>query len=172
MIPPWLGLLPLLFFAAHAGFHAAHGRPHEILWTCTMANLVLGAGLLWRRPGVVATAVSWLVLGNLLWAVDLLSGGEFYATSLLTHVAGLGVGWLGVRRLGWPAGTWWRAVAALAALQQLTRLLTPARANVNLAFSVYAGSAAWFPSYGLYWASLLLLSAAVFLAVERGLGRK
>lgn len=130
-----------------------------------------GAGLLLRRPTLVAISTSWLVLGDILWAVDLLSGGVFYPTSLLTHVGGLAIGLLALRRSGWPEGTWWRALLALAALQQCTRLLTPPAANVNLAFSVYPGWEPLFPHYSAYWAALLLLAASSFRATEAALQR-
>ena len=163
-----LAPLPLGFFAAHAAFHLAAGRPEELLWTCTAANLVLAVGLLVPSANLVAVALAWLVLGNALWTVDLCSGGAFYPTSLLTHLGGAAVAIVAVvTRLGWPAGAWWRAVVLLFGLQSLCRLVTPPAANVNLAFDLYPGMELYFPTYRHYWAALLLLSAATFFAAER-----
>lgn len=162
-----LAPLPLAFFAAHAGFHVHAGRPEEALWTCTMANLILGVGLLGSMPTLIASAVAWLILGNLLWAVDLCSGGAFYPTSLLTHVGGLAVGVFALRVREWPRGAWWRAALLLLALQQACRGVTPRAANVNLAFDLYPGMDAFFPSYGWYWVSLVAMCCVIFGGAER-----
>lgn len=161
-----LAALPLAFFAAHAGFHVHAGRPEEALWTCTMANLLLGVGLLGSVPTLIASAVAWLILGNLLWAVDLCAGGAFYPTSLLTHVGGLAVGASALRVFAWPPGSWWRAALLLLALQQVCRGVTPRAANVNLAFDLYPGMDAFFPGYRWYWASLVVMCCVVFGSAE------
>src|SRR5262249_56943207 len=85
------------------------------------------------------------------------AGGEFTPTSVLTHVGGLVIGLVGLWRLGMPAQVWWKALLALAALQQLCRWVTPREANVNVAFAVYPWMEAYFSSYWRYWAASLLL---------------
>ena len=62
----------------------------------------------------------------------------------------------GARRLGLAQGSWWRALAGLMGLQALTRLTAPAEGNVNLAFALWPGSEAVFPSYATYWLALLV----------------
>jgi hypothetical protein len=165
----WLGVLALGFFAAHGGYHLLHGRPHDVLWICTVAPALVGVGLLGSWPAWVGVGVLWLVAGLPLWLLDLAGGGEFLPTSLLTHLGGLGVGLYGLWRLGLPAGVWWKAFLGLAVLQQLCRWLTPRAANVNLAFTVHPGWESWFPSYRWSWLALAGLLLVVFFALEQGL---
>lgn len=166
-----IGVSALLCYAIHAGSHVLAGRPEEALWACHVATLLVGVGALLENSSVVAVGVLWLAFGNPLWILDLLTGGEFLPTSPLTHVGGLLLGLLALRRLP-PAGAiWWKAVLAFAALLVVTRLLTPASANVNLAFAVASGWERIFPSYPLYLSLLLVAGAATFFVTELGLRR-
>lgn len=167
----WLGALVLTGTAVHAAYHLRHGRPWDLLWMCHVGSLLVGLGLLFRWPQAMGIGVLWLAAGLPFWLLDLATGGEFMPTSLFTHVGGLIAGIVGVIKLGMPAGGWWKAVLALAALHQACRWLTPATANVNLAFSVHPGWERWFPSYRWYYATLLVTLAAAFFGIERGLRR-
>ena len=80
-------------------------------------------------------------------------------TAALTHIGALVLGIYGVRILGWPRGAAWKAAAAYLALWAVTRLATPASANINLAFRVYPGWESRFPSYPLYFGTLFSLGA-------------
>lgn len=115
--------------------------------------------------------VAWLMLGVPLWLIDLMSGGEFFLGSVASHVGGLIIGLAGVKRLGMPQGTWWKALLGLAFFQQLARWFTPQQLNVNLAFSVWTGWESVFPSYLVYWSFMTLLSAVVYFTSESGLRR-
>ena len=165
-----LGTLALIFFAAHATFHARHGRAHDILWICTLSNALLGVGLFLRSARAVAVAVCWLVMGNLTWLADVLTGGEFFGTSTLTHLGGITVGVLGARILGWPRHTWVWAVAGMLAMQQLCRVITPPAANVNLAFAVYTGWERLYPTYRTFWLALFGQAVVVYFLVDRMFG--
>ena len=158
-----LAALALAFFCVHAGRHALAGHAHEALWSCTLSNALIGLGLLraWSLPAAIG--VCWLCMGNLTWLADLALGGELLATSLLTHIGGLTVGVLGLRGLGWPRHAWLWSAAAMLALQELSRLVTPPAANVNLAFSVYTGWERVYPSYRVFW--LILFTEAVLVYV-------
>lgn len=156
-----LGTLALCFFCVHGGQHALSGHAYEALWSCTLSNALIGLGLLLARPVPAAIGVTWLCMGNLTWLADLALGGELLATSVLTHVGGLTVGVLGLRGLGWPRRAWLWSTAGMLALQQLSRLVTPAAANVNLAFSIYTGWERVYPSYRVFW--LILFAEAVLV---------
>ena len=84
-----LGLLTLGFFAVHAGGYLWRGDPYGVLWCCTMANLVVGCGLILGVPRLNAIGVCWLFYGNGLWIADLLVSHELLPTSILTHWGGL-----------------------------------------------------------------------------------
>ena len=162
-----LCVLPLAFFCAHAATYLRRGEGVEILWCCTVANLLVGAALLLGAARLNAIGVSWLVFGDGLWLIGLLAGAPLLATSLLTHLGGLLVGLLAVRRLGWPRRTPLWALGALMGLQLVSRLATPAARNINLAFAIPAGFEGWYPSYPVYYATMLPLTLAAFYLTER-----
>jgi len=166
----FLGGLALCFFIIHATFHATHGRPWDILWNCTLSNLLVGIGLLIGSPRAVAIGASWLCMGNITWLADVFTGGELFATSFLTHFGGLTVAILGARVLGWPRLTFLWATGGLLLLQQLCRLFTPPAANVNLAFSVYTGWERIYSSYRVFWLSMFVQSVLVYFLVDRMFG--
>jgi hypothetical protein len=162
----WLGLLALAFYAVHCVYHVRRGHAEDVLWACHFAALVIGIGLLGGWPTWVAVGVTWLVVGVPLWLLDVASGGEFNLTSVLTHVGGLAVGIVGLRQLGMPSQVWWKALLALAALQQVCRWVTPVEANVNVAFNVYPSMKAYFASYWAYLGTMGVLFAGLFFGIE------
>lgn len=169
-----LGVAALVFYAVHAASQIIRGRAGEVVWICHLGALLIGAGLLTDRALPRAIGSLWLSLGTPLWIVDLMTHGEFLPTSLLTHGGGLAVAALAAFLRGFPPGAWWKALAAGAVVQRLTRLVTEPAANVNLAFSVPPISRASFPSYPAYYAVMLGVCAAVMFAAEwvfRRLGR-
>jgi hypothetical protein len=161
-----LGLAALSCYAIHAGFHILNGRPEEVLWMCHLGAALVGAGLLIGSPITNGIGTLFLCIGTPLWVMYLAGGGEFYPTSTFPHVGGLAIGLYGVRRFGLPSGTWWKAVAALVALILVCRFITPARANVNVAFAIYPGWETIFPSHLIYIAVLMIQSAGYFLFCE------
>lgn len=163
----WLGLLAIALYAVHGGYHLLQHRAADLLWACHMATLAVGVGCLAGSAPVVTVGLSLLVFGLPLWVVDMATGGELLLTSIGTHVGGLVVGVLATRQLGWPEGTWWKAVAVSLVILLVTRLLTPAPANINLVFAVAGGWERWFPSHRVYLAGLVAASAGVFFMTER-----
>lgn len=164
-----LGALALACYGVHAVFHVARGHASDALWACHVATLLVSLGAFLEQARPAAIGILWLSFGNALWVLDLSTGGEFFPTSLLTHVLGLGVGLVVVKKLGWPYPSWWRAALAFLALLVVTRAVTPPAENVNLAFSVATGFERWFPSYLAYLAMLIAVGALTFLVVELGL---
>lgn len=165
-----LGILALGFFVVHATFHATHGRPYDILWNCTLSNLLVGLGLLFGSSRAVAVGACWLFMGNITWLADVFTGGEFFGTSTLTHFGGLTVAVLGARMLGWPRLTFVWATAGMLFLQLLCRLFTPPAANVNLAHAVYTGWERIYPTYRIFWIAMFLQAVLVYFLVDRMFG--
>ena len=163
----WLGIVAFLCFAIHGAVHLHRGAPYNLLWSCHIAALFVGFGLLLRNPTLNAIGFLWSCLGLPLWIIDISTGGEFIATSPLTHLGAFILGFIGVRRMGMPRGAAIKALGAFAALWVLCRAVTPPAANVNLAFRVHHGWEAYFPSYVLYFAMLFVITAAIFFGVER-----
>jgi hypothetical protein len=156
------GLLAIFFYVVRAGLYLAAGEPQNMLWSCHMACLFVGFGLLRPSAALNAIGLLWAIIGLPLWLLDIATGGRFVSASLLTHFGALALGGLGVRMLGWPEGMWWKAILPLAGLQGVTRVVCPPDGNVNLAFAVWPGWERHFPSHGLYLLFLYGLAAAVF----------
>jgi hypothetical protein len=165
------GSVAVALYGLRASQFLAAGQPANMLWACYVGALAVGFGLLLRSPSLNAIGFLWETVGVPAWLLDLTTGGAFFTTSLLTHLAGLVLGFLGVGALGLPDGAWWKALGALAALVVVTRWMTPPSENVNLAFRVWPGWERWFPSHGAYLLFLACLSAATFLAVSAALKR-
>jgi hypothetical protein len=161
------GLAALGFYGVHAAHHLRHHQPEHALWACHLASVLVGVGLLAGSANANAIGFLWLVLGVPLWLTDPATGGPFLATSLLTRVGGLLLAVLGLGILGMPAQAWWKAVLAFVALQQVTRVLTPPAANVNLAFAVWPGWEGRFHSYVSYEALLVAAGLGGFFVVEQ-----
>ena len=161
-----LGALATLSYGVHAWHYLARREEANLLWFCHLAALAVGLALLVRAPTLNAVGFLWLCVGTPLWVFDLSAGREVSAGSILTHAVGLGAGAFGLRRLGLPAGAWWKALIALVGVYALTRAVTPPAENVNLAFAVWSGWERWFPSYVAYIALLTAVAAVVFLGVS------
>jgi hypothetical protein len=166
-----LGLLAVGLYGIHGAHELSAGRPESLLWSCHLASLAVGLGLLLRRPTWIAIGLMWLVLGLPLWAMEVVFRSGFEPTAALTHVGGLVLGMFGIRRLGLAGPVWWKAAAALAVLHLVSRWTTPEKANVNLAFAIWPGWEPYFPSRGVYLVTLLLLGLAVFGGTEYALRR-
>lgn len=165
-----LGLLPAFFYGIHGSLWVYRGLPENALWTCHLASLLIGTGMILLRPKVAAVGLLWVILGLPMWLLDLALGGEFLPTSALTHVGAPAFAFFFFRGTPFPRGSWWRAVAALGFLVVLTRLVTPPAENVNLAHAIWKGwEDRFFHSHPLYLAFLLSLAAAVFFAGEAAL---
>jgi len=167
----WLGLLGILFYVVHAAQLIGRGETADLLWACLLGSLGVGFGMLLLRPLLNGIGFLWLGVGVFFWILYLAGGGELLVTSPLTHVGGLLLGWVGIRRLGLPRQLWWKASVPLALVHVLSRFLTPPQANVNLAFSIHPGWEPYFPSHFVYALCVFGIYVAGFLAIELGLRR-
>jgi hypothetical protein len=162
-----LAVLAVLFYIAHAIVHLRRGEPYDLLWGCHLAVLLVASGLLLRNATLNAVGLLWACFGLPIWLIYTFTGGEFMPTATLTHFGALVIGLLGVRLLGFPRGSAWKALAGYLGLWAVTRVLTPASANVNLAFHVHPGWEQPFGSYPVYFATLLAAGALTFVAAEQ-----
>ena len=162
-----LGAIAIASYAMHAAVHLSRGEPHDLLWMCHIAALLVGCGLLCRWPTANVIGFLWSCLGTPLWILDLATGGEWFPTAVLTHGSGVIIGFAGVQRLGLPRRAAFKAIAAYVPLWALTRAVTPPSANVNVAFSVYEGWQTWFRSYPPYFVMLLGFGLVTFIAAEQ-----
>lgn len=161
-----LGLFAALFYAAHAGWHIAHGHPWDLLWACNVSMPVLIAGCFLRSARLVAATFMILMYGTPIWILDLMTGSNMVLTSPLVHFGGPVLAALAARRLGWPKSSWIVAGAITLAALFLSRLITPSSENVNLAFRVHQGWERYFSSHPVYVALMWTSSTFVFFVVE------
>jgi len=168
---PALGLAAVAFYLAHAAESLLRREPENVLWVCNLGTLIVGLALLLGWPTLNAIPTFWIAAGLPLWIYDLAKGGEFLWTSTLTHGGGLLLGLLGLRRLGLPRATWWKATVALIPLIALCRVATPTKLNINLSHAAYPGWETTFPSHLVYILSLFALFAAIAAALQALLPR-
>jgi hypothetical protein len=159
-----LGIAPLMFFTAHLlfyvsdPFYASTRGVENMLWMCNVGNLVLAVGLLFGLPRVIRLAVIWLVPGLPLWVFDAVLRGGLLFTSFLTHIGGLAVGLIAMRRVRADKWTWLYGFAWYLLIQQLSRLFTSEYWNVNVAHRIYSGYEKVVSQYWQFWilASLMI----------------
>lgn len=165
------GAAMLAIWLFHAWEHTRHGTLWELFWACNMSVLFTGFAAVagWQRG--IGMGVCMLAFGAPLWIIDLISTGDFYFGSLLTH---FGVPLLGVwslRPTGWPAGTTLPATAVLIGFMLLSRLVTPPEMNINLVFRIYPGWEHLFPNHAAYLGFLAGIGTGLFWLTGAALGR-
>ena len=161
----------LALLLVHAANHLRRGEAHDLLWFCNVAGVLLAAGCLTGNALLVGPAFLWLAVGTPAWAVDALTTGDLLLTSPPYHLGALGIAALAVRRLGMPRRSWYLAAAGGLLFTGLARLLTPARYNVDFAFSTWPGWERLIPSHVMFYALLWLVICAAFFGMVRGLAR-
>ncbi len=164
-----LGGLAAVAFLVHGGNHVRRGSPHDVLWMCNVAPLLLAAGCFFVKPDLAAIAALWLAFGTPMWLLDIATGSGLILTTFLPHVLCPVVAVLAVREMGLARRAWLKATGALLALGGLTRVLTPPEANVNLSHRVWAGWEAMFPRYDRYFVLVAAAAALTFFVLDRAL---
>lgn len=159
-----LGWLPIVFFLAHLGDTVQHGWASDNLWACNVANLVLGVGMLARRPSLVRGATLWIVAGFPFWLRELwIAPDSILPTSYPTHLGTLPLA-LWAYRPG--RSVWLQALLSFVILQELCRLVADPASNVNVAFSMRDGWDRVFASYFQYWLFTTLVAGATLALVQ------
>ena len=160
-----LGIAPLMFFTAHLLFYlsdpfyaSTHGV-ENMLWMCNVSNLLLAAGLLFGSKRVIRLAVIWLIPGLPIWLFDAFLRGGLLFTSFLTHIGGLAVGLIVMRRVRADRWSWLYAFGWYLLAQQLSRLFTSEYWNVNVAHRMYQGYESVVSRYWQFWLLTSLMVA-------------
>ena len=100
-----------------------------------------------------------MVPGFFIWfRFVVLEWGAFFS-SVLAHVGGLFVGLVVVKRVGVDRRSWFYAFGWYLLIQVLSRFLTGADLNVNLAHRIQPGYEAFFSSYWQFWLTAALTTA-------------
>lgn len=165
-----LGLLPLAFFSAQAIHYWQINELGQTLWMCNIGNLLLALGLFLEEALLIRVAAIWTVPGVGVWLVyvvptwgTLLTGKASYSVlggvlaSTLAHLGGFSVGMLVLRRIRIDDRAWLCAFVWYFVVQILSRFVTPAAMNVNVAHRIQDGWEQTFSSYWKFWLVLTLL---------------
>ena len=137
---------------------------------CNIGNLLLALGLFFEQAILIRVAVIWMVPGLAVWFAyvvptwGMLLTGNFtraellaVVSSTLAHVGGFCVGIVVIRRIRMDRRAWFYAFIWYFIVQLLSRLLTPAALNVNVAHNIQAGWEQTFSSYFRFWLVLTSL---------------
>lgn len=165
----------MAFFSAQATRYWDINQLGHMLWMCNIGNLLLAVGLFLGEATAIRVAVIWMAPGVVVWAFYvvptwgmLLSGqlsfGQLFGvlSSTLAHIGGFSVGMLTLQKVRMDANAWWYAYIWYFVVQLLSRLLTPAAMNVNLAHRIQDG---WEQRFSSYWKFWLLLTLIVGLCL-------
>jgi hypothetical protein len=156
----FLGVLPLIFFVAQAVHYWRINELGHMLWMCNIGNLVLALGLFFDKPALVRLSAIWMVPGLVVWFVYVVLAWGVFLTSTLAHVGGLAVALIALRRYRMDRAAWRYAFGWYLIVQLLSRFITPAAFNVNLAHAVAPGWERTFQSYWSFWLVLTAVTAA------------
>jgi hypothetical protein len=155
-----LGFLPLLFFFAQAVHYWRINELGHMLWVCNIGNLILAIALFMNHATLIRIVALWTIPGLVIWFVYVVLTWGVFFSSTLAHVGGLIVAMIALRRVGMDRYAWIYSFAGYLVIQIVSRLLTPAVLNVNLAHSVEDGWVGTFDSFWKFWiiANLIALT--------------
>ena len=155
-----LGLLPLIFFIAQTIHYWPSNELGNMLWMCNLGNLILAAGLFLDKATLVRLSAIWMVPGLVVWFVYVVLPWGLFLSSILAHVGGLAVSMIALKWYRMDRNAWRYAFGWYLAVQLLSRFITAAALNVNLAHAVATGWERTFQSYWSFWLVLTALTAA------------
>lgn len=135
-----LGAVMCLAAVVHAGEHVRAGRPHDVLWICNVAALLVGPAVLLRSRMLSAVGFTWMLPGTFIWLLDvILAGSSILPTSYGAHLGGAAVSVYAVRRNGHAPRGWIAALVVALAVALVSRIALPPDANVNSMHAVPPG---------------------------------
>ena len=156
-----LGVFPLIFFFAQADHYWKIHQLSHMLWMCNVGDLLLAIGLFLNKPVLIRIAVIWMVPGLVIWFRYVVLEWGLFLSSALAHVGGIIVGMVALRRVGMDRRSWIYAFGWSLLIQILSRFLTPADLNVNLAHKVQPGFERVFPAYWQFWLTSTVATALI-----------
>ena len=143
-----LGFLPLFFFFAQAIHYWRINELGHMLWICNIGNLILAIALFINHATLIRIVALWTIPGLIVWFVYVVLSWGVFLSSTLAHVGGLIVAMIALRRVGMDRNGWIYSFAGYLVIQLVSRFMTPAALNVNLAHAIQDG---WQGTFGSYW---------------------
>lgn len=163
----FLASLAILFYLIHATYFIVFDSIYYILWTCHTGCLLVGLGILLKKPYLNSTGFLWSTIGIPLWIVNVLSGSTLLFTSILTHFGGFFIGLYGIKGFKFPKRSWLVALISMIIFAQITKFITPAYKNINLVFSIWKGWENLFKTYYIFAAFIVVYITIVFYIIEK-----
>jgi hypothetical protein len=172
-MPRWTGLVALALLCADAAEKWKMNLLPELLWNCPVAVGLMGVGILFGQVRLAAAGFLLITaVGVPAYTVLLLANPrDTTLLSAVLHFAGPVLGAIALWDQGLPKWTSLWAFAVLLALIPLSRLVTPAALNVNMAYGPYGPLAKWFPAPWVSYVVNLGGALAILLAFERVFAR-
>lgn len=156
-----LGFFPLIFFFAQAVHYLRIHQLDHMLWMCNVGDLLLALGLFFRQPVLIRVSVIWMIPGLVIWFRYVVLEWGLFLSSALAHVGGILVGMVALKRVGMDRTAWLYALGWYFLIQILSRVLTSAEFNVNLAHRIQPGLESVFHSYWQFWLTATVATAIV-----------
>jgi hypothetical protein len=160
-----IGLLPLTFFLAQTAHYWRVGGMGNLLWMCNIGNLLLAVGLFVNHRELIRATAIWTIPGLAIWSRYVLFEYDFVVSSALAHVGGIIVALFVLRRVRMDRIAWVYAFAWYLFMQIVSRLVTPAVLNVNVAYRIQTGWENAFSSYWKFWIVMTTLVAFSLWAI-------
>jgi len=132
-----------------------------MLWMCNVGDLLLALGLFFRQPVLIRVSVIWMIPGLVIWFRYVVLEWGLFLSSALAHVGGILVGMVALKRVGMDRTAWLYALGWYFLIQILSRVLTSAEFNVNLAHRIQPGLESVFHSYWQFWLTATVATAIV-----------
>jgi hypothetical protein len=156
-----LGVLPLIFFLAQVVHYWRINELGHMLWMCNIGNLILALGLFFDKPVLVRLSAIWMIPGVIIWFIYVVLAWGVFLTSTLAHVGGLAASLIALKWYRMDRNAWRYAFGWYLILQLISRFVTPAAFNVNLAYAAAPGWERRFQSYWSFWLVLTAVTAIV-----------
>jgi hypothetical protein len=125
---------------------------------CNVGNLLLAIGIFLEHRELIRAAAIWTIPGLGVWFWYVWLNGETAVSSTLAHVGGILVGLIVLRRVRMDRIAWLYAFVWYLFMQVVSRAVTPAELNVNVAHRIQTG---WEGAFSSYWKFWLVLTAVV-----------
>ncbi len=164
---PNIGVLPVVFFAFKAWQYRYPGQWPNMLWWCTVSNLVLGLAILFQNVRFIWIASLMLLVGIPAWFLDIAATGDFSFYSALTHIVSPALGLNMAFLLPRPRWIFLQGVGYYASLMTAARFATPRELNVNLAHDVYIAARPFISNFFLYTAMNTVILIGVLYLLEK-----
>jgi hypothetical protein len=146
-----IAFLPLSFFLFRLWVAYQNDEPEIVLWLCHLNNLLLFIGILFSSSKIIQITAIWLIVGFILWVIDLSGSGTFIFSSFVSHFGGLLVSVYFLVKTKMNRSIWIYSIIWFILVQQFCRLYTSPQLNINSGNEIWSSYKGKFEYYGEFW---------------------